>query len=51
MPTTSDEWPEGTEIPFKSDGSHGLPEEGVLVIRHMPNDDKDDDDDAPLRSP
>jgi hypothetical protein len=29
-------WPEGTEIPFRSDGSFGLPEEGVLVIRHMP---------------
>jgi hypothetical protein len=46
-----EEWPEGTEIPFRSDGSMGLPAEGVFVIKHMPNDDKDDDDDADLRSP
>jgi hypothetical protein len=29
--------PEGTEIPFRSDGSHGLPTEGVLVIKYMPD--------------
>jgi hypothetical protein len=33
----NDVWPDGTEIPFKSDGRF-LPTEGVLVIRHMPMD-------------
>jgi hypothetical protein len=36
--------PEGTEIPFKSDGSFGLPTEGVLVIRHMPRDEEGEDE-------
>lgn len=35
-PEWAQQWPEGTEIPFRSDGQFGLPEEGVMVIRHMP---------------
>jgi hypothetical protein len=31
------EWVDDEEIPFKSDGSFGLPTEGVLVIKHMPD--------------
>lgn len=34
--------PEVEEVPFRSDGSFGLPTEGTLVIRRMPTGDGDD---------